>query len=178
MRVSITVFLTLLTFVTITGCYSNKQSSPPFPLPAVFFHQPDSVLAPRLTDPKSFAAFIQQIQSECDSYFSKIRPRNPQTLDVVVIVKPEQKSRFWLVYQPPVINTLRDQALTERLQRLTPPPVKKGPVSFTLRLLLWGANEPDPSQPRNLFLPQEWHKAAGTNDVPFPDGIMSKVWPD
>lgn len=177
MRASITAFLALLLFV-VAGCYSSKQSKPPFPLPAILFHQPDEMLVPRLTDPKSFGAFIQQIQFECDSYFSSMRPRSPQTLDVVVVVKPGQKSRFWLVYDPSQANPAGDPALMEKLQKLKPPTVYEGPVSITLRLLLWGATEPDPNQPRNLFLPQEWHEAAGTNELLIPDEIMSKVWPD
>ena len=178
MRVLIMVFLTILLFI-VAGCYSTKPSQPPFPLPAVIFHQPDQMLAPRLTDAKSFAAFIQQIQFECESYFLRVHPRSPQTLDIVVIVKPGQQCRFWLAYELPQSNPAIDYTLAENLKRLTAPPVEKGPVSFTLRLLLWGAAEPDTNQLRNLFLPQEWHNTVGTNEVLMvPDGIMSKVWPD
>jgi len=148
-------------------------------MPAVFLHQPDQMLVPRVKDYQSLATFIKQIQSECDSYYSETRPRGSQTVDVVVVIKPGQKSRFWLVYEPPQSNPARDQGLVENLQRLSPPPVEEDPVSFTLRLLLWGATEPDPKQPRNLFLPQEWHDAVGTNQALLvPDGIMAKIWPD
>jgi hypothetical protein len=175
------VIATLLPFLICfaTGCSSCKQSKPPFPLPAIIFHQPDSMLIPRLIDAKSFASFIQQIQLECDSYFSQVPPRGPCTLDVVIVVKPGGRSRFWLVYAPPKTKSAGDQTLIEKLERLTPPPVEEGPVSITMRLLLWDATEPDPNLPRNLILPQEWHDAIGTNDaLLIPDEIMPKVWPD
>src|SRR5215469_10773592 len=81
-------FAALLFFVLTSGCLSSQPQSLPGPTPALLLHQPDPILSDRLKDAKAFAAFIQRIQSECDSYFHSAQPRPPQTLDVVVILKP------------------------------------------------------------------------------------------
>lgn len=163
----------------LAGCASPQSHHAAFPQPALMLHQPDEILNPRLKDVKSFARFVQEIQAECDSYYSKAKPGYPQTVDVVVIIKPKNKSRFWLAYDQPQRDAAPDKRLLQRLQKISAPPVEQGPVSFSIRLLLWGAREPDPRTPRPLFLPTAWRDAIGTNQtVQIPEGIMPKVWPD
>lgn len=179
--VSCGFFTTLLSFVLATGCSSSQPQSHPgaMPMPAVLLHQPDPILSDRLKDAKAFAAFIQRIQSEIDSYFRRAHPSAPQTLDVVIMLKPGNKDRFWFVYEPPQPNQAPGEALLKRLQNIYPPPVQNGPVSFSLRFLLWGAAEPDARGPRGPLLPPEWRDAIGTNqNVLIPDAIVPKVWPD
>jgi hypothetical protein len=171
----------LLCFALTTGCSSSQRQPRPaaFPQPALLLHQPDPILSDRLKDAKAFAAFVRRIQAESESYFRRAQPRAPQTLDVVIILKPGNRDRFWLVYEPPQSEPVPDRALLKNLQTIYPPPVEKGPVSFTLRFLLWGATEPDPRGPRGPLLPLEWRDAIGTNqNVVIPDGIIPKVWPD
>jgi hypothetical protein len=173
------IFAALLLFVLATGCSSSQPQPHPGTMPAVLLHQPDPILSERLKDAKAFAAYIQRIQAECDSYFRRARPRGPQTLDVVVLLKPGNRDRFWLVYDPPQTDQAPDRALLKNLQAIYPSPVEKGPVSFSLRFLLWGATEPDARGPRGPLLPQEWRDVIGTNQsVVIPDGIIPKVWPD
>jgi hypothetical protein len=175
------IFAALFLFVLTTGCTSSQPQPPSavFPQPALLLHQPDPILTDRLKDAKTFAAFIRRIQSESDSYFRRAQPRAPQTLDVVVILKPGHRDRFWLVYEPTQPDQAPDRALLKNLQAIYPPPVEKGPVSFSLRFLLWGAVEPDARGPRGPLLPPEWRDAIGTNqNVVIPDGIIPKVWPD
>lgn len=163
----------------LTGCASPLLHHVAFPQPALMLHQPDEILSPRLKDAKSFAHFVQEIQSECDSYYSNAKSRNPQTVDVVVVIKPGRKSHFWLAHDQPQYDAAIDKHLLQRLQKISPPPVEKGPVSFSLRLLLWGATEPNPMAPRAPFLPTEWRDAIGTNqNLQIPDGILPKIWPD
>lgn len=163
----------------LAGCASPQAHHAAFPQPVLVMHQPDETLSPRLKDAKAFARFVQAIQSECDSYFSKAKPCDPQTVDVFVVIKPGRKSRFWLAYDPPQHDAAPDKRLLQTLQRIGAPPVEGGPVSFSMRLLLWGAREPEPWAPRPLFLPTEWHDAIGTNQtVQIPDGIMPKIWPN
>ncbi len=170
----------LLLSLWIAGC----STTPPepriaaFPLPPIIFHQPDEVVAPRVKDPKAFATFIRALQSRCDSYFTPMQPGKPQTIDVVVIVKPKNKSRILLAYEFPPANPTRDRALLDKLNRISAPPVEEGPVSFSMRLLLWGATEPNPRVPRGLFLPKEWRETTGTNQSPaIPEGITPQTRP-
>lgn len=175
------IFAALLLFLLTPGCSSSQPEShfSATPLPVILLHQSDSILSDRLKDAKAFAAFIQRIQSECDSYFRRTKPRAPQTLDVVVMLKPGNRERFWLVYEPSQPEPAPDRALLKTLQSIYPPPVEKGPVSFTLRFLLWGATEPDVRGLRGPLLPPEWRDAISTNQgVVIPDGILPKVWPD
>lgn len=172
--------LHLILFTVLSaGCATHQLYHTAFPQPALMLHQPDETLSPRLKDVKSFASFVQQIQSECDSYYSKAKPRDPQTVDVVVVIKPGIKSRFWLAYDQPQRDPEPDKRLLQRLEKIRVPSVEQGPVSFSMRLLLWGAREPNPRTPRPLFLPTEWRDAIGTNrNVVIPDGIMPKIWPN
>lgn len=168
----------ILMALILTGCASNDQLHATDPQPAIIFHQSDEVLSPRLKDAKSFAHYVQEIQSECDSYYSRAKPRNPQTVDVVVVIKPGKKSRFWLAYDQPQSNPAPDKRLLQRLGRIAVPGVEQGPVSFSVRLLLWGAREPNPQTARAMILPTEWRDAMGTNRVVLPDGILPKIWPE
>jgi hypothetical protein len=171
-------FATLLCFALATGCSSSQPHPDSTPMPAILLHQPDPVLTDRLKDAKALAAFIRRIQSESDSYFRRVQPRAPQTLDVVIMLKPGNRDRFWLAYEPPQSEPAPDLALLKNLQAIYPPAVQNGPVSFSLRFLLWGAAEPDARGPRAPLLPLEWRDAIGTNqNVALPDGIVSKVWP-
>src|SRR5579862_3129418 len=175
------IFAASLLFGLASGCSSSQPESRPgaTPLPAVLLHQPDPILSDRLKDAQAFAAFVRRIQLECDSYFRRARPRGPKSLDVVIMVKPGNRDRFWLVYEPAQRDPAPDLALLKSLQAIYPPPVENGPVSFTLRFLLWGATEPDVRGLRGPFLPPEWREAIGTNQgVVIPDGIVPKVWPD
>lgn len=174
------IFAALLSLVLTSGCSSSQpEPRPGAMLPALLLHQPDSVLSLRVKDAKAFAAFIQRIQGECDSHFRRAQPRAPQSLDVVVVLKPGNRDRFWFVYDPPQTDQASDRALLKNLQRISPPPVENGPVSFNLRFLLWGATEPDPRGTRGPLLPPEWRAAIGTNqNVVIPDGIISKIWPE
>ena len=170
------ILAVLLSFALTTGCSSPQPQSrsDKIPSPAILLHQPEPILSDRLKDAKAFAAFIERIHSECDSYFRRARPRAPQTLDVVIMLKPGNKGRFWLVYEPPQLEQAPDRALLKTLQGIHPPPVENGPVSFSLRFLLWGA-----TGSRGPLLPPEWREAIGTNqNVVLPDDILPKVWPD
>src|SRR5579864_14386 len=146
-----TLHLIAIALLSLIGCSSPQLHPAPFPQPALMLHQPDEMLSPRLKDAKSFARFVQEIQSECDSYYSKTKPRNPLTVDVVVVIKPGNKSRFWLATDQPQSDSALDKRFLQRLQKISAPPVEQGPVSFSLRLLLWGATEPNPMAPRPLF---------------------------
>ena len=97
------IFAALLLFALTTGCSSPQPQSRSdgTPRPAILVHQPEPILSDRLKDAKAFAGFIQRIQAECDSHFHRARPIAPRTLDVVVMLKPGNRSRVWLVYDPP-----------------------------------------------------------------------------
>lgn len=162
----------------MSGCSSPEHHAPPFPEPPITFLQPDQEIGSRVKDPKAFRSFIRRLQADCDSYFSDLPQGDPQTVEVYTIIKPGRKCRFWLGYSSPDRERIGDEKLLRKLETLKSPPVKEGPVVFSLHLLLWGATETNVTWGQNLPIPKEWRAAIGSNAIRMPDGILPTIWPD
>jgi hypothetical protein len=67
-------------------------------------------------------------------------------------------------------------SLTRKLEGVTIPEVKSGPIAFGIHFSLWGGSSTQKDS--KVVLPENWRKAAQKQDqsVQVPDGILPLVW--
>lgn len=152
---------------------------PGFKMDNVVLYQPDEVLSPRLPDVSAFSDYVKRLQKVCVEYFEK--EEKPETLHVVIAVKPGKKSRVWFVSaKRPNMKAL--VPLREKLEKVPAAEVFGGSVVFAVSGSIAGgdgkakvvAGEFRPP------IPKEWEEAVkGRKEtVEVPDGFLARVWPD
>lgn len=141
------------------------------------FYQPDPVLRERLPSPEVFTRYVERLQGICKTFFSTAV--KPETLHIVVAIKPGKQSRVWFVSSIRLPDAEELEPLRVKLERVTPVDVHHGPVAFAIAARIAGGDGRIPGgvdyQPP---LPQEWKDAADGKMLMIPDGILELVWPD
>ena len=137
-------------------------------------HQPDAVLRQRVMSPHLFGEFLPRIEQTVKEYLEALPESDGRTCSIVVALKPNHKSRFWIEYYPVPLPPEDHAALLEALGRLDVPDIQGGPVSFAMFGLMWGGigREKDP---HFRAIPQEWHTS---DEGVIPDAPLAKVWSD
>lgn len=137
----------------------------------IVLYQPDDVLKKRLPGEGHLAAYIEKVQSAAAGMLAKVTI--PDTLVIVVAVRPDHSSHVWLMGSKLDEKTL--DALREQLEAIPPVEVKEGPVAFAICATIAGGPEFTETPP----MPEEWKKAVEKLSQPasIPDAILGDVWP-
>lgn len=137
----------------------------------IVLYQPDDVLEKRLPGAGHLAAYIEKFQVTAASMLAK--ETTPDTLVIVVAVRPEGTSRVWLMGSK--LDEKTQASLLKQLGAIPAVEVKEGPVAFAICATIAGGPEFTEVPP----LPPEWKKAAEKlpQPVAIPDGILDDVWP-
>ena len=142
----------------------------------IVLYQPNDVLKMRLSGPDDLAAYIQKLQAILTDYFQNAT--TPETLDIVVAVRPGNLSRIWFI---PSSKSGILAPLREKLDAVRPMDVREGPVAFAISANLAGGDGRDSSKGGSyqLPVPKEWRDAAKELKPPIlmPDGFLNVVWP-
>jgi hypothetical protein len=173
----LTVFAAAL--VGLPGAFADEPVRG-FETDSIVLYQPDSVLRERLPDVKDLAGYIKRLQGVCEKFFSGAE--TPETLHVVVALKPGKRSRVWLISSAPSpVNAKRD-SLRALLEAETPIEVLNGPVAFAIAAKIAGGSGdlPRTDGADEPPVPREWKEAARGHEKPLvvPDGFLELVWPD
>jgi len=146
----------------------------------VVLYQPESVLSERVPSVEELAGYIKRLQGVCAEFFADAA--TPETLHIVVALKPGRQSRVWFVSSSPSPSGVNRESLRLRLEAVTPIEVQHGPVAFAISARIAGGNGNVPSgegayQPP---IPKEWQDAAKGHGeaLAIPDGFLALVWPD
>ena len=150
---------------------ATARSATLFEKDPIFLYQPDAQLRARLKSADDLVAHIKRIQAAGRAFFAS--ERTPETLDVVVGVKPGKKVRIWLISSR---RTSGDKALVllrRKLEAIPPCAAHRGPIAFALRWTIagGGAVKTDGAMP----IPKEWRD---TGNVSVPDGVFERIWPN
>jgi hypothetical protein len=97
----------------------------------------------------------------------------PETLNIIVAVRPGKRSRIWFVSSRPT-DTPQRQALRRKLEAVPPCEVRGGPVAFALLGKVAGG---DGRSLKKRLMPKEWEDAVKGEELLIPDGILDIVWP-
>jgi len=150
-----------------------------FAVSNISLYQQDAVLRQRVASVEKFSAFIKRIEAVCQTHFAGSSA--PETLDVVIAMKPGGEFKVWFVSSTRANDDVQWEPLRKKIQELTAPDIKNGPVAFALSATIAGAkkNETDPKSFKPP-MPKEWAEAAQKAKAPLeiPDDILDVVWPD
>jgi hypothetical protein len=130
-----------------------------------------------MSDPKLISGYAKRLDEVCAGYFAKTE--TPETLQIVVALKPGKQSRVWLISSVLPGDDKSRADLIKKLEAVDPPDPHGGSFVFALTGEIAGGDgkKPDGKSPP---IPQEWEDAAKTLTPPIeiPDGFLSVVWPD
>ena len=172
----------LLAVVTLLAAVwpALAQNPPPsFETGKIVLYQPEEVLQARVPDPDGFANYVKQLHAVCARSFAAATA--PETLDLVVAVRPGKRARVWFVSSVVPSADPEREPLRKELEAVPPCAVHNGPLVFAFAAKIAGgdgkdlARDKDPNPP----IPKEWQDAAaGKEGVLVPDGFLDLVWPD
>ncbi|MEP6668062.1 MAG: hypothetical protein ABJF10_02855 [Chthoniobacter sp.] len=163
------VHLLLHTAAAATGFKTERLS----------LYQPDEVLRARLTSTESLAEYFKKLEAVCTDFFATAT--EPETLHIVVAVKPGKQARFWFVS-----STREDdkglEPLRQKLEAVPPLEVFAGPLAFAISARIAGGDGKNGFKDKNVGppIPKEWAEAVkgAKSPVQVPDGFLAAAWPD
>ena len=170
----------LLTLLLITLAAAATEDEPGFKTENIVLYQADKIMSARLkNDVTELSKYVKTLEAVCVDYFAS--EASPESLHVVMAVKPGKRSRAWFVAPGRAdIETLA--TLREKLEKVPAIEVFGGPVAFAIAGKIAGGsgkvvNEAEGFQ---VPIPKEWKDAAKNAKaaVEVPDGFLVKVWPD
>jgi len=91
---------------------------------------------------------------------------------IVVMIKPGQESRSWLVTGTPVQTEIRD-SIEQAFEAVVAPNVSGGPVVFGLVFSAWGGGESPPGMP--MPIPESWNVLSGPEGRLMDDAFFNEV---
>jgi hypothetical protein len=142
----------------------------------VVLYQPDPFLRERLGDVKPLSEYIKKVKATSEPSFDS---NLPESLDIVIIVKPSGKTRVW--FSSTLVNPPDRTEIKKAIEAIPAPPVKKGPVAFALSYDLNGIEGEKQGYGRyQPPVPEEWKIKAKDIKGPLtiPDGFIPVIWPD
>ena len=144
-----------------------------FETESIVLYQPSEVLEEHIPDVTKLADYIKRLQDVCQRFFAATT--SPETLDIVVAVRPGRQSRIWFVSSVQPAPDAKRKSLRKNLEKVTPCDVTNGSIAFAIAAKIAGG---DGKKRKDMPMPLEWQKAAeGKGNVTIPDGILDSVWP-
>lgn len=166
-------YITLLLLCLNISALPSLAASPGFETASIVLYETSDVLEERLADATKMTDYIKRLQDVCRRFFATTS--TPETLDIVVAVRPGRHSRIWFVSSVQSTPDAKRKSLRKNLEEIKPCDVIKGPIAFAIAGKIAGG---DGKQRKDIPMPLDWQKAAiGKNNITIPDGILDAVWP-
>ncbi len=172
--------LLLLLYVLLVSPLTLAQAQPPFLVTAMGSYQEESVVQQRLgaDGAQALADYLDAVVRALGSYVSAVPRSEGANLAVVIAIRPERRSRAWLVHQPGAIAPAFAAELVQRVLSVPPIAVADGPVAIYIVADLWGGGPPVISENDPLPVPIEWldalRRAGGGR---LPETALEALWP-
>src|SRR5260221_4535753 len=164
----------LLASLTLFGIDTPKG----FETERVVLYQSNETLQTRISAVTNLANYIKQLQAVCVEFLAATE--TPETLHIVVAVRPDKRARVWFVSSAPAATDPKREPLRKKLEAVTPLEVHPGPVAFAISAKLAGGDGKNSKGDKDVKLPipKEWQDAAtGKENLLVPDGFLDLVWP-
>lgn len=171
------ILFTTLTILTALSSAFALDGSQGFETDSIYLYQPDEVAQARIGTVEDLASYIIQLQAACNEFFATTK--TPETLHIVVAVRPGKRARVWFVSSTRPASEDQREPLRKKLEAILPCDVHDGPIAFAISSKLAGGDGKTlkGDQPP---IPKEWQdaaKATGKGKVLVPDGILDLIWP-
>lgn len=152
----------------------SLAASTGFEMEQIVMYQPSDVLEERIPDSTKLSDYIKRLQDVCRRHFASAT--SPETLDIVVAVRPGKQSRIWFVSSGSSNSDAKRESLRKELEKVKPCEVASGSIAFAIEGKIAGGSG---KKRTDTPMPAEWQKAAADHkgNLLIPDGILDLVWP-
>jgi hypothetical protein len=165
------IFLVTLGLLTVPAIGSND--SQPAQLKQLRLYIPDSELRERVSDIKSLARYIKDLEKVTSDSIGKTKKPYGKGLFIAVGIKSGKKSRTWCQAVDGDIPKEFLRKLEIDLAKVETIELKKSPIAFAMEMKLFGQNP-------NKFpeYPDVWLKATEKikRIVIIPDDLFKLIW--
>jgi hypothetical protein len=95
---------------------------------------------------------------------------------MLLMVKPGERSRAWIVTGEPAMKPEVVEALTAAAGAVPAPSVRQAPILVGLQFEAWGGG----AQPEGAVapIPRDWYAHFSEDGGVLDDALMARVWPD
>jgi hypothetical protein len=175
------IFFAIFTLLAASSPVLALDTAEGFETDHVVLYQPDEVMQARLGAVADLANYVKQLQAVCTEFFATTK--TPETLHIVVAVRPGKRARVWFVSSTRPAPDAQREPLRKKLEAIPPCDVHDGPVAFAISAKLAGGDGKNPKGDKDFKtpIPKEWQDAAtatGKERVLVPDGLLDLIWPD
>jgi len=156
----------------------QADAAPGFETVNVVLYQPNSILSQRVPTVQELAGYINRLEGACNDFFAA--DTAPETLHVVVAVRPGKLSRIWFVSAGRAPGAVDLEPLRKNLEAIPPCDVHGGPIIFAISANIAGGGDKKFAAGSHYQppIPKEWQDAAkGKKDFTVSDEFLDLVWP-
>lgn len=141
----------------------------------VVLYLPDRVMKERVAvaDLSPYLAAVDEAVAAA----AEAQPIQPGASGMMLLmVKPGERSRAWVVTGEPAMKPDVVAALTAAAGAVPAPSVRQGPILVGLQFDAWGGGV----QPEGAVapIPRDWYAHFSEDGGVLDDALMAKVWPD
>lgn len=145
----------------------------------IVLYQTDDVLHARIPSVEELGGYMKRLQGVCTTFFADAD--KPETLHVVVVLKPGKRSRVWFVSSTRPSGDKERESLRRKLEAVTPVDVRQGPVAFAISAKIAGGDGKSPGTGAGYQppIPAEWRDAAKSakKEAVSIEEFLNLVWP-
>ena len=141
----------------------------------VVLYLPDHVMKAR-ADEATLSPYLQAAGAAAEAAVRAAPVQPGASGMVLVMVKPGQRSRAWVVTGDPAPSAQTLAAMVAAVEAVPAPAVREGAVLVGLGFDAWGGGAaPAGAQPP---LPRDWYSYFSKDGGRLDDAFMARVWPD
>lgn len=147
----------------------------------VVFYLPEEVMEARISSVADFVSYTKQLQAICAEFFATTK--TPETLHIVVAVRPGKRARVWFVSSTRSAPDTQREPLRKKLEAIPPFDVHDGPIAFAISAKLAGGDGKTPTEGKDFKtpIPKAWQDAVtatGKGRVLVDDSLFDLIWPN
>lgn len=152
----------------------EQAAAPAWEQEDVWLYMPDHIVKQRI-DEKALTPYMDQVTTAA-AHILETAPREAGSSNMLlVMIKPGQRAKSWIVSSKPELSPDRVQAITQAADAIAAPTVNGGPVLVGVRFKAFGGGEPLVGD--RPPIPQDWYQYFGNKGL-LDDAFMARVWPD
>ena len=175
------IFFAIFTLLAASSPVLALGTAEGFETDHVVFYLPEEVMEARVGSVGDFVNYAKQLQAICTEFFATTK--TPETLHIVVAVRPGKRARVWFVSSTRPAPDAQREPLRKKLEAIPPCDVHDGPVAVAISAKLAGGDGKTPKEEKDFKtpIPKEWQDAVtatGKERVLVDDGLLDLIWPD